>query len=157
MSEEEIRRLEAKAKIMWNLSLEVAENQLENGDYFAIEHPAYTRSWKTRRAGRIMKRPEVASIIFDQCAFGLQVAKTGGLSEKSARIIANSPHLAAALAEAQCSCQSLHAVLEGGLPAKAQVYPDAMCEVLAESARRTMSRQRFISAGKDRLTARSGC
>ena len=135
MEEAEKERIIAEGRLMWNFSLESAENQDDLGDYFALEHPAGASSWKGERVQRLLRRPSVCLIEFDMCALGLSVVKSGELSKKSTKILTNHPWLAYQLCLRQCSGDHQHVKLECGLPRRAQTYPDELCKLLAQAAR----------------------
>ena len=84
------------------------------------------------------KNHHSAVIPFDQCSFGLSVSPEG-LSKKRTKVATNNPHLAAELAMAQCTGDHQHVPLENGLPGKAQHYPDALCEVIANTTKQITS------------------
>jgi hypothetical protein len=46
MHPDTIKRLEVMAETMWNLSLEMAEDQPSDGNFFAIGQPAFARFWE---------------------------------------------------------------------------------------------------------------
>ena len=119
--------------LMWNFSLEACHEQLEQHDYFGLEHPERASSWKLPQSQRLLRRPDVATIVFDQCQFGLSVVP-GELSQKPTKICTNNPWLALDLMRAQCDRSHSHRHLIGGLPALAQEYPPALCQCIASSA-----------------------
>ena len=127
--------IEREGALMWNFSLESAENQVDVGDYFALEHPAGAKSWKLKRTQALLRRPEVAVIEFDQCALGLTVVPSGELSRKRTKIATNHAGLAMQLASLQCSGDHTHVPLENNLAGKARIYPLALCQLLAQSAK----------------------
>ena len=127
--------MERDGTLMWNFSLEAAEEQIDAGDYFALEHPAGAKSWKLERTQALLRRPEVALIEFDQCALGLTVVPSGALSRKRTRIATNHAGLALQLAGHQCTGDHVHIPLENNLAGKARVYPPALCHLLARSAK----------------------
>ncbi len=127
--------IEREGSLMWNFSLESAENQVDMGDYFALEHPAGAKSWKLERTQALLRRPEVAVIEFDQCALGQTVVPSGELSRKRTRIATNHAGLALQLAGFQCTGDHVHIPLENNLAGKARVYPPALCHLLAQSAK----------------------
>ena len=121
--------------LMWNFSLEAAETQDDMGDFFALEHPAGAESWKLERTQRLLRRPTVALIEFDMCALGLTVVPSGILSRKRTKIATNHAGLAWFLSQCQCQGDHEHVPLENNLAGKARIYPAALCQLLAESAR----------------------
>ena len=89
---QQIRR---EGELMWNFAVESCETQDDQGDFFALEHPANASSWKLPRTQRLLRRSSVAVIEFDMCAFGLTVVRSGDLSRKRTKIATNHPWLAA--------------------------------------------------------------
>ena len=132
---EYLRKILTEGQLMWDYSLEAVNTQTVNDDYFGLEHPERASSWKLPQTQRLLRRPDVAVIIFDQCALGLTVVPDGMLSRKTTRIATNNPWLAKRLLQAQCVGGHPHRQLIGGLPALAQEYPPALCQCIAESAR----------------------
>ncbi len=127
--------IQREGALMWNFSLESAETQDDMGDFFALEHPAGAKSWKLERTQRLLKRPGVALIEFDMCALGLTVVPSGLLSRKRTKIATNHAGLAWLLSQCQCQGDHEHVPLENNLAGKARIYPAALCQLLAESAR----------------------
>ena len=118
---------------MWNFSLEACQEQVEHEDFFGLEHPERASSWKLPQTQRLLRQPDVAAIVFDQCQMGLSVVP-GELSQKPTRIATNNPWLALDVLRAQCDKSHSHRHLIGGLPALAQEYPPALCQSIAFSA-----------------------
>ena len=135
MDEAAKEKIIQEGRLMWNFSLEAAEDQDDMGDFFALEHPAGASSWKGERVQRLLRRPSVCIIEFDMCALGLSVVNSGELSRKSTKVLTNHPWLAYQLSLRQCSGDHQHVRLESGLPRKAQVYPEEFCKLLAQAAR----------------------
>ena len=70
MDPEYLRKILTEGQLMWNYSLEAVNTQTVNDDYFGLEHPERASSWKLPQTQRLLRRPDVAVIIFDQCALG---------------------------------------------------------------------------------------
>ena len=134
MRPEQWRELLVEGTLMWDFSLEAIEAQLQHNDYFTLEHPERAASWKLPQTQELLGRDDVAVIISDQCQWGLSVVNDGELSKKPTKFATNNPWLALRLSEAQCQGDHPHRHLLGGLPSKAQVYPPALCQCLAEAA-----------------------
>ena len=60
MDANEIQKIKAEGLLMWNFSLQSAEEQLENDDYFGLEHPSTASSWDLPQTQRLTNNPEVA-------------------------------------------------------------------------------------------------
>ena len=88
---------------MWDFSLEACQDQIKNDNYFGLEHPRLAASWRLPQTQRLVRRPDVALIVFDQCAYGLSVVDSGKLSQKSTCIATNNPWLALELIKAMLS------------------------------------------------------
>ena len=138
MCPSDIHRIRTEGDLMWDFSIEAAEEQHAAGNYFALEHPAHASSWSKPRTQKLLTLPGVALIEFDMCHFGLSVSKTGELSKKSTKVATNNPWLAAALYEAQCTQDHTHAALESGQPARARIYPSAFCAEVVNATRQAI-------------------
>ena len=134
MNPEVRRKVLLEGQLMWDFSLEACQDQIKDDNYFGLEHPRLAASWRLPQTQRLLRRPDVALIVFDQCAYGLSVVDSGKLSQKSTCIATNNPWLALELIKAQCSQDHDHEALVSGLPRMAQEYPAAMCMAIARSA-----------------------
>ena len=136
-----LRRIIQEGQLMWDYTLESIESQLSQEDLFGLEHPGPASSWKLPKTQALLRRPDVALINFDMCAWGLSVTGNGELSRKSTKIATNNPWLARELIRAQCDGQHSHRQLIGGLPALAQEYPVALCQAIARATKAAITAQ----------------
>ena len=134
MCPEKRKKSLAEGLLMWDFSLEAAENQVREEAFFGLEHPSGAASWKLPQTQKLLRKDGIALITFDMCQFGLSVVENGELSQKSTKFATNNPWLALALWEAQCNGEHQHRHLIGGLPHRAQQYPRELCEAIARSA-----------------------
>ena len=134
-------RIIQEGQLMWDYTLESIESQLSQEDLFGLEHPGPASSWKLPKTQALLRRPDVALINFDMCAWGLSVTGNGELSRKSTKIATNNPWLARELIRAQCDGQHSHRQLIGGLPALAQEYPAALCQAIARATKAAITAQ----------------
>ena len=145
MNPSEVRRIRSEGELMWDFSVEAAEEQYAVGDYFALEHPAYASSWSKPRIQKLLRKPGVALIEFDMCHYGLTVTEGGELSKKSTRIATNNPWLAIALCQAQCAQDHSHVALQSGLPGRARIYTAAFCAEVVTATRQAVMEAPFPS------------
>eukprot|EP00913_Durusdinium_trenchii_P008595 g8070.t1 len=131
-------RVLSEGLLMWNFSLEAVKTQIDQGSYFGLEHPAGAASWSLPSTQQLLRRPDVALITFDQCAFNLSVVPDGTKSRKATKVATNNPWLAYELFLAQCQGDHPHKTLIGGLPRRAQAYPSEFCEVIAISTKKAI-------------------
>ena len=125
------KEVQIKGMAMLQFCIQVAEHQLNEGKEFIIEQPQSASSWRTHAMSWLLSQPGVARIVFDQCETGLQVCEKG-LSQKSTGIVGNHLGILSQLCQFQCKGDHHHAVLEGGLPHKARVYPAQMVKAIVD-------------------------
>ena len=104
----------------FHFCLEVALFQVSHGRAFAIEHPLGASSWQLSATKYLESLPHVVSVRIDMCYFGLQV-DPGGPSEKSTRIMTNSPGLLNRLRGCVCP-GGARACSSGGIQQVRQPY-----------------------------------
>ena len=82
--------------------------------------------------------PGVRTIMFDQCMVGL-TSPSGTHMRKRTKLLTNSLHIAQAFSGRLCDRSHAHTVIKGTelgykLSRFAQIYPERMCELIAEGA-----------------------
>ena len=126
------------ATLFLQLTLLLASMQVRRSDLFFFEHPASASSWATITIKKLCALPGVRVAKFDQCRLGL-VSPSGKPMQKSTCIATNSPVLHMALHGLRCRCPpGSHKLIEGSehghrLSSWAAIYPQRMCETIAES------------------------
>ena len=83
-SAERVRKM-LQAKIILRFAMQVAQQQVRDGNRFMFEHPQAARSWQDHHVQRVLRRQEVGTVVFDQCMFGLADVVSGELHRKSTR------------------------------------------------------------------------
>ena len=120
-------------------SVALAKQQIERDRWFALEHPACATSWRTPLLQELTDMPQVRSVVFDQCMFGLRTPSGAKAMRKRTRIATNSPKLVARLSGRLCDRCHDHQRIEGceggvRLSTHAQCYPLGLVEELAQAA-----------------------
>ena len=120
-------------------SVALAKQQIARGRWFAVEHPACATSWRTPVMQELTDMPQVQSVVFDQCMFGLCSPSGAMAMRKRTRIATNCPKLVARLSGRLCNgCHEHQRVqgCEGGVrrSVHAQQYPLGLVEELARAA-----------------------
>ena len=127
-----------KARVMLRFAMQVAEQQVRQGNLFLFEHPQSARSWQDRQVKHVGKLPGVGSVVFDQCMFGLADVESGMYHKKRTRVMCYSEHVLSGL-NRTCSQDRTHQHLVGQVKHKgkwlsrsriAQKYPEDMCKAI---------------------------
>jgi hypothetical protein len=84
------------------LCMEIAEYQVNQGRYFAFEHPLYASSWGSFVVRCVSSLPGVRRIRVDMCSFGMQV-DSRGLNKKPTGLLSNHPLLLQRLERHLCA------------------------------------------------------
>ena len=107
--------------------------QLEGGRHFLHEHPATASSWQDTWMEKLMQHKGVATVVSDQCEYGLLTPGPDGQptpAKKPTRWMSSSPHMLKRLSR---RCQGDHANqhLVGGRAKLAENYPiELITEIL---------------------------
>lgn len=109
--------------------------QVAKGQRFMFEHPARATSWKLPCVEEIKNLPNVRCISFDMCAFGMTSPMLEPIKKRTI-IMTNDRRLCGLLKNRQCTRDHVHRRIEGSqlghrLSRWCQVYPPALCDVLA--------------------------
>jgi hypothetical protein len=120
-------------------SMDCARAQYNSNRVFVFEHPFRASSWKTAEVMSIAALAGVETVNFDQCMLGLTSKVHKLPMRKRIKIMTNSKTIAARFSVCQCDRSHEHQTIqgsEGGVRRSvwAQCYPQAMVELLADSA-----------------------
>ena len=109
--------------------------QISHNRFFALEHPAGASSWQVKAMRELQSQPQVQSIVFDQCQFGL-TSPLGSPLRKRTRIITNSSALIGLLSNKLCKGGHVHGIIQGQelgiiVSKHCQHYPASLCSAIA--------------------------
>ena len=109
--------------------------QVAKGQRFMFEHPSRATSWKLPCVEEVKNLPGVSLVSFDMCAFGMTSPMLEPIKKRTV-IMTNDPRLCDLLKNRQCTRDHVHRRIEGSqlghrLSRWCQVYPPALCDVLA--------------------------
>ena len=132
-----------KAMGLLRFSLMLAHQQINNGNFFILEHPASASSWSNSTVRDfILCHPSVVKITFDQCRFGLRCPDGSMPIKKGTTLMTNSPHCLRMFQDMRCMCTEQHKVIQGtcsatgkALSTFCQHYPPGLCQCIAHVAR----------------------
>eukprot|EP00435_Cladocopium_sp_Y103_P074255 s37_g47.t1 len=160
MKPDEVRRIQTEGLTMLNFCFQVAQFQLDAGRHFWLEQPATASSLATHGAKCLLDQVGVFLAQFDQCAAGLSVAYDM-LSKKPTSCITNHVGLIVELSKLQCSRDHKHIQLQGGLPLKAQDYPDGLVHALLRGIRwwceRSLTKSFFAGVNEEDILDHEQC
>jgi hypothetical protein len=144
MNEEHWAAKQKEGSVLLKFAVEVAEVQIGDGRYFALEHPRSAKSWQDPIIQKLLKKPDIVRANFDQCMFGAATSVQQSPIRKATSIATNSKSVFEAFDGKMCDGQHLHQRAlgsEGGKAraAAAAVYPQRMCAVLVEAMMQEMS------------------
>jgi hypothetical protein len=114
-------------RYMLNFAAEIFEKQRLAGRHAHLEHPLGARSWQTKAFARMHP---VTVVDFDQCEYGLCVDESGDPSRKPTRVVSTKRCMSRL--RRKCSGEHRHVPLVSGLAAKAEHYPPALANALAQ-------------------------
>ena len=73
---------------------EIYKNQIREGRWFLLEHPAGASSWSLAEIQELLEELEVDITIADQCMYGLRTWGMNGVkAKKSTKFMSNSLHI----------------------------------------------------------------
>ena len=118
--------------------------QVDGGRYLTHEHPQSASSWHEGCIQKLLKEEGVQRVVGDQCMYGLKAREGNriGPARKGTGFSTNSPFVAKRLCnrcpnwDGQRVCN--HVRLDNGKAAKAQVYPDELCQAICQGIRDRM-------------------
>ena len=129
---------EQEGTLHMDYAVSLAEDQMDQGRAFILEHPA--TSWKSKSLKRLCERPDVYTIYLDMCAFNLRATKgpaAGRLARKSTVLATNIPEIADYV-ERSCNKKHLHGPLIGGAAQQAAVYTPEFVKALLEGIKESL-------------------
>ena len=146
LSPDEIAHRSAEAYRLFEFGIERCERQVLGGNGAIHEHPPRATSWKRESAERFVQLPGVSTVDFDMCALGMTSPVSKVSLKKRSRLATNLDNVLTAFAARQCACTEYHLcgdrlkthkIIQGSehgirLSKHSQVYPPAMCELLAQ-------------------------
>ena len=125
------------ALIHMRYSVDTCKLQVDNGCFFAHEHPVDASSWQLPEIDVLRQLPNVGEVVFDQCRLGLR-SPSGEPLRKRTRIMTNAPGIVANLVNMQCNCpRGSHVTISGcqlGITISkfSQRYPPAFVRALVD-------------------------
>ena len=146
LSPAEVAHKSAEANRLFEFGIERCERQVLGGNGAIHEHPPRATSWKRESAERFVQLPGVSTVDFDMCALGMTSPASKVPLKKRSRLATNLDNVLTAFAARQCACTEYHLcgdrlkkhkIIQGSehgirLSKHSQVYPPAMCELLAQ-------------------------
>ena len=117
--------------------------QHRRGRLFAFEQPDGSMAWKEECIRSIAETAEgVTTVKSDMCAFGMNV-NGNGLNLKTTKWMTNCDEIAEEVG-IKCNGDHPHVPLVGGLPKKAAVYPEALCQALVQGLKKYIGRKKGV-------------
>ena len=124
MDPERVEELRKQAITHLHFVIGIYRMQLDGGRHLLHEHPAGATSWNDDWVNRLLQHPRVATIISDQCEYGLLTPDAHGNptpAKKPTRWMSSSPHMLKRLSR-RCSGDHVHQHLVGGRAKAAEDY-----------------------------------
>lgn len=143
MKPEKAKTLAEDGISLLDVSVWMANFQMDNGRKFIIEHPARAQSWNRPNLQALGGKPGVSRSTFDMCQYGLKTMDGKKFHQKRTALLSNVPTVHAAFNANYCTHEHEHAVIEGSRDGVrcslwAQVYPDQLCSKIAECTKSQM-------------------
>ena len=127
----EERRREAVLHLRFVIGL--YKLQISGGRHFLHEHPETAISWDDAMMRKLLKEKSVATVVSDQCEYGLLTPGPNGepmAAKKPTKWASSSPHMLKRLSK-RCQKGHTHQQLVGGRAKHAENYPlDLIVEIL---------------------------
>ena len=125
----------AEAMVLLQFAVMIAKWQMEQGRFFAWEHPSTASSWKVDSVQSLMS--QCFSVDFDMCCLGLVCPSSGDPIKKRTRLMSNYAGIVPVFSRFQCRCERPHREIQGSvcgmkLSEICQHYPAGFCESLAD-------------------------
>ena len=137
----EVQQDEQEGDLHMDYAVSLAEDQLDNGRGFILEHPANATSWvENPRLQQLLKRPDVFVIYLDMCRFNLRAAKgpvPGALAKKPTLLATNIEELGHYV-ERSCDKSHDHGPLIGGGARQAAIYTPEFVKALVDGIKETL-------------------
>lgn len=157
---EENARAKLHADSMLHFGMRVGEAQVAFKRGFCHEHPLHATSWEDDMVRSLMDDPQMGQAVFHMCRFGMVCPDTKMPLRKATKLMTNMLSVMTAFHNKKCVCNAAHwdpkankhvkhRRVEGKtstgvqLSRHAQIYPDAMVNVLASSVKRYIDMHHF--------------
>eukprot|EP00435_Cladocopium_sp_Y103_P044136 s2398_g12.t1 len=130
----DVEGLRKDARVLVAFAVELALLQLSGFRHFVLENPLTSAAWTLPEVLDLVDRPDVFSVVIDQCVFGLMNA-TGELHRKATKLVTSSQALVSLMQGHRCDGQHHHAPIIGGskVSGPAGHYPPALAAALVQS------------------------
>jgi hypothetical protein len=120
-------------------AMQLAWKQLNEGRFFAFEHPASASSFAQACMCDLLVHPHVEAVVFDQCMLGLVTKVTRTPTRKRTRIVTNNKHLVEMLRPVRCDRSHVHCKIQGSEGGErrsvwAQRYPPGLVQILVDAS-----------------------
>ena len=154
LPEERRQREMRKAIEHVNFCMAVYRWQIDNGRFFAHEHPWSASSWKLRSVVALRRHEAVRLVRCDHCVFGLttwgkdsQGTRRELPARKRSGWLTNLPELAERLEAAQCDGKHEHAPMigDGDSVSRTERYPDKLVQCILKALRDRLRADRGVS------------
>ena len=123
--------LRRNSQVMFAAFLRASRAVRRGGGRVAFEWPRHCLGWKQPFMQRFLADPDVETVDFDGCDFGMQ-DKDGVPIRKQWKVATTSKELIDELSGRKCKHEKgyLHARIEGSVTPTTALYPSAMCEAI---------------------------
>ena len=130
----DVESLRKEAKVLVTFAVELCKLQLAAGRHFVLENPLTSAAWTLQEVLDLVDRPDVFSVVIDQCVFGLMNA-SGELHRKATKLVTSSQALVSLMQGHRCDGSHHHAPVIGGskVSRPAGHYPPALASALVQS------------------------
>ena len=123
----------ALGNLLWRRAIYLAEQCMDKGIYFFIEHPQNSKAWQMKETQRLWNRTGVYSVVLHWCMYD-DGDRDGLPNKKPTRILSTAPWLKGL--EKQCDHSHIHGRPLRGVRAKqAGAYPMGFCRELARACK----------------------
>ena len=142
MSPEQIAEIIAEGRLHMNFCVEVYNMQVGQGRFFLHEHPSGASSLKPPGVVSLLQRKSVYKVRGDMCAHNkiLTDAEGSAPAYKPTGWMSNPKHILNQLNKLRTNSGSIHdhrhVSLEGGLAAKAAIYPEKLSLAILRGLRK---------------------
>ena len=123
--------LRRNSQVMFAAFLRASRAVRQGGGRVAFEWPRHCLGWKQPFMQRFLADPDVETVDFDGCDFGMQ-DKDGVPIRKQWKVATTSKELIDELSGRKCKHEKgyLHARIEGSVTPTTALYPSSMCEAI---------------------------
>ena len=126
--------LRRNSQVMFAAFLRASRAVRRGGGKVAFEWPRHCLGWKQPFMQRFLADPDVETVDFDGCDFGMQ-DKDGMPIRKQWKVATTSKELIDELSGRKCKHEKgyLHARIEGSVTPTTALYPSEMCEAIVRA------------------------